>query len=296
MGKIQEDIKTMLTAIREDGVKVYAHEVFKTDDEGNRIKYYCPECGSELVLRQGTKNVWHFSHKDDNGICVFRKYDNESLPHKLMKKTIKEIVETHNDCLVSDLEHRIGSKIADYYFEVKSKFGGIRKVAVECVQSHTDIDVFRAKTEYYESMGVYVIWVFNLTRFLNKDNTFKEEIRINEIIKECHTMYYGKVYAVDISNNVVYGIHLDSVVRETEEQEFIDWSEWDPDIYQEDYFEEHTIIIPATTRYLKGTRRPNPVLIKEFVVDSFKKACDKKSLKFLPYRRNVANVYMAKWW
>ena len=282
----------MLTAINSDGIKVYAGEVDKEDG----VKYYCPECGSELILRQGTKNIWHFAHKDDNGICVFRKYDNESIHHKLMKKTIKEIVETHNDCLVSDLEHKIGSKIADYYFEVKGRFGGIKKVAVECVQSHTDIDVFRAKNEYYVKQKVYVIWVFNLARFLDKDNSFKEEVRVNEIIKECHTMYYGKVYAIDIPNQVIYGVHLDSILRETEDKEIIDWSEWDPDIYQENYFEEHTMVIPGSSYYLKGTRRPNPMLIKEFVVDSFKKAWDKKSLEFLPYRRNVANVYMTKWW
>lgn len=282
----------MLTAIREDGVKVYAHEVYREDGD----KYYCPECGSELILRQGTKNVWHFSHKEDNGICVFRKYDNESLPHKLMKRTIKEIVETHNQCLVSDLEHKVGSKIADYYFEVNGPLKNIRKVVVECVQSHTDIDVFHEKNEYYAQQGVYVIWLFNLTRFLNKDNTFKEEVRINEIIKECHTMYYGKVYAIDIVNSVVYGIHLDSVVRETEDKEIIDWSEWDPYEYQEDYFEEHTIIVPGTVRYLKSTRSPNPMLIKEFVVSSFKRAWDRNSLRFLPYRRNVANVYLPKWW
>ena len=112
----------MLSAIREDGVKVFADETEKTDAFGNTIKYSCPECGSELILRQGTKNIYHFSHNDDNGICVFRKYDNESIHHKLMKKTIKEIVEADNNCLVSDLEHKVGSKVADYYFEVKSRF------------------------------------------------------------------------------------------------------------------------------------------------------------------------------
>ena len=282
----------MLTAIREDGVKVYAHEVYKEDGD----KYYCPECGSELILRQGTKNIWHFSHKDDNGICISRKYDNESIHHKLMKQSIKDIIERDNDCLASDLEHKIGSKIADYYFEVRNRFGGIRKVAVECVQSHTDIDVFRAKNEYYAQQGVFVLWIFNLTRFLNKDNTFKEEVRVNEIIKECHTMYYGKVYAIDLTHNVVYGIHLDKIVREVEEQEIIDWSEWDPDVYQENYFEEHTEIVGGYEYSLKGTRSPNPMLIKEFVVSSFKKAWDKRSLQFLPYRRNVANVYIQSWW
>ena len=268
----------MLTAIREDGVKVYADEVFREDG----AKYFCPECGSELILRQGTKNIWHFSHKEDNGVCVFRKYDNESAHHKRMKMIIKEITEADNDCIVSDLEHKIGSRIADYYFE-KKKFGGVKRVAVECVQSHTDIDVFRSKTEYYAAQGVYVMWVFNLTRFLNKDNTFKDTVRTNEILKECHTMHYGKVYAVDIHNKKIYGIHLDKIVREKEVVTLYD--EWG---------EEYTVGGGSYT--LKSDRTPVPMLIKEFNVSSFKKAWDRNSLDFLPYHRNVANVYMEKWW
>jgi competence protein CoiA len=273
----------MLTAIREDGIKVYADEVDKTDAHGNKIKYYCPECGSELILRQGTKNIWHFSHKDDNGICVFRKYDNESIHHKLMKKTIKKIIENDNDCLTSELEYKIGSRVADYYFEVKSRFGGVRKVAVECVQSHTDIDVFRAKNEDYVKQGVYVLWLFNITRFTNKDNSFKDIVRTNEILKESHTMYYGKVYALDISYEMVYAILLDKIVREND---FVT-------LYDE-FGEEYTVGGGSYT--LKGDRKPMPVLIREFIVDSFKKAWDSNSLRFLPYRRNVANVYLEKWW
>lgn len=282
----------MLTAIREDGLKVYADEVYREDGD----KYYCPECGSELILRQGTKNIWHFSHKNDNGLCVFRKYDNESIHHKLMKKQIKEIVERDNNCLMSDLEHKIGSKIADYYFEVKDRWGNIKRIAVECVQSHTDIDVFRAKNEYYVKQGVYVLWVFNLTRFLDENNSFKKEVRVNEIIKECHTMYYGKVYAIDIPNQVVYAIHLDKITRKVEEREIIDWDDWVDGEYQENYFEEHTETVGGYEYTLKGTKSPNPKIIKEFIVSSFKKSWDSNSLKFLPYRRNVANVYMQKWW
>ena len=109
----------MLVSVNENNETVYADFAIKTDENGNKIKYYCPECGSELILRQGTKNIWHFAHKDENGICVFRKYDNESVHHKRMKMIIKEITEADNDCIVSDLEHKIGSRIADYYFEKK---------------------------------------------------------------------------------------------------------------------------------------------------------------------------------
>ena len=269
----------MLTAIREDGLKVYADEVCREDG----YKYFCPECGSELILRQGTKNIWHFAHKDEKGICIFRKYDNESIHHKLMKKTIKEIIERDNDCIVSDLEHKIGSKIADYYFEVKSRFGGIKKVAVECVQSHTDIDVFRAKNEYYVRQGVYVMWIFNLTRFTNKDNSFKDTVRTNEIIKECHTMHYGKVYAIDIHNKAVYGIHLPKILKEVES---VEWYDEDGE-YQQRFTGGY---------YLKSERYVEPKLIPKVIISSFKKAWDNRSLKFLPYRRNVANVYVKSWW
>lgn len=278
----------MLTAMKEEGIKVFADEVYKSDGD----KYYCPECGSELILRQGTKNIWHFAHKEENGICIFRKYDTESVNHKLMKKTIKEIIEKDNECIISDLEHKVGSKIADYYFEVKDRFGQIKKIAIECVETHTDIDVFRAKNEYYVRQGVYVIWLFNLTRFLNKQNKFKDEVRTKEIIKECHTMYYGKVYALDIPNKAIYGVHLDKVVREVETKELIDWDSWDG---QSDP-EELVYYVGGYSKTLQGTKKPNPILIKEFCITSFKKAWDKTSLEFLPYRRNVANVYVKKWW
>lgn len=80
-----------------------------------------------------------------------------------------------------------------------------------------------------------------------------------------------------------------SAIREDGVKVFADEVE-----YQEDYFEEHTITVPSY--YLKGTRSLNPKLIKDFVITSFKRAWDKKSLEFLPYRRNVANVWVDPWW
>jgi competence CoiA-like predicted nuclease len=121
----------MLVAVNENGENIYAYEAKKNDENGQKINYYCPECGCELILRQGTKNIWHFAHKDSQEVCIFRKYDNESPQHIAMKFTIKELIERDNDCLISELEYRVGSKIADYYFEVKDKWGSIKKIAVE---------------------------------------------------------------------------------------------------------------------------------------------------------------------
>lgn len=285
----------MLVALDNEFKRTYADYSQKFDAYGNKNDFYCPECGSKLILRQGTKNVWHFAHAEDNGVCVFRK-GGESITHQTMKYVIKKIVEKSNDCIVSELEWKIGSRIADYYFEIYDNFNNRRKIVVECVHHHTDIDVFREKCEYYAEKGVYVLWVFNLKRFLDENNSFKDEVRINQIIKECHTMYYGKIYAIDLINEVMYAIHLDSIRRIVEEKELVDWNGWIDGEYQENYIETHTYSVGGYEYYLQGTKRPNPRLIKSFVVNSFKQAWDKKSLDFLPFRRNVANTYINSWW
>lgn len=286
----------MLVALDENLERTYADFSQKTDKYGNKNVFYCPECGSKLILRQGTKNIWHFAHADDNGVCVFRKGGGESIIHQTMKYVIKKIIERDNECVVSELEWKIGSRIADYYFETYDKFNNKKRVVVECVHQHTDIDTFREKCKYYSKKGVFVLWVFNLNRFLNKDNSFKDEIRINEILKECHTMYYGKVYAIDLNNEIMYGIHFNGVWRYVEEDSFIDWSSWNRDCDPEEYISTHTRYVGGYDKYLKDTKEPLPKLIKCFLINSFKKAWDKQSLKFLPYRRNVANMYLENWW
>ena len=271
----------MLVALTEDGNRIYADEAQKKDQYGNRNKFYCPDCGSELTLKQGTKNIWHFSHKDGNTICIFRKGKRgESIIHQTMKKKIKEIIERDNEVIVSELEWKIGSRIADYYCELKVHFGNIRKVAIECVHQHNDIDEFRAKSKYYYDRDIYCLWIFNLTRFLDKNNSFKEEVRVNEIIKEAHTSYFGKVFALDIANEIIYAVHLSNILRETESVTLYD--EWgdEYDVGGESYF-------------LRGTKSPSPVLVNELKLNKFTR---KKADSFLGYNRSVCMVDLPKWW
>ena len=59
----------MLMALDENGTRIYAENAIKTDENGNKLNYYCPECGDELILRQGTKNIWHYAHKNTDVLC-----------------------------------------------------------------------------------------------------------------------------------------------------------------------------------------------------------------------------------
>ena len=71
--------------------------------------------------------------------------------------------------------------------------------------------------------------------------------------------YCSKVYAIDITNKEIYGIHLDKIVREVPFETLYD-----------EFGYEYTVGGGSYT--LKSDRTPVPMLIKEFVVSSFKKA------------------------
>jgi ssDNA-binding Zn-finger/Zn-ribbon topoisomerase 1 len=46
-----------------------------------KYKYSCPECSSELILRQGIKNVSHFAHKSLSNCCYYDRQGETALHH-----------------------------------------------------------------------------------------------------------------------------------------------------------------------------------------------------------------------
>lgn len=191
----------MLLAFDENNKIISSEDALKEKD-GIKLTYYCPSCGGELILRKGLINMPHFAHTNDETSCMY-KQGGESATHDAMKIMVKKIVEKWNNPSVSEYEYRISNNIADVYFEINGK-----KIAVECVHKHTDISEFRRKNEEYYHRGVYVLWVFNLEYFLNKDNSFKDQLRIAHIYKEAHSLYYGNLWCVDLLNHRMYSIHL----------------------------------------------------------------------------------------
>ena len=276
----------MLVAIDDKCERRYANKSDKKDENGNKITYYCPECHDKVTLRKGKKNIHHFAHTT-NTECTLK--TSESLTHMLMKDTVKTIIEDQNKLLRSELEWRIGDRIADYYFEMKDKYDNIQKVCVECVHKHTDIEDFREKNKYYYNHKLYVIWVFNLKRFLTKKGAFKDETTINEMMKEAHTMNYGKIYAIDTNMQKMYTIHFDNIEREVEAKTLIDWDEWDG--HSDPTW--HSYTVGGYTRTLKNKKKPNLKILSTFRIRSFHR---KKADNFLPYPRALANPYITPYW
>lgn len=74
----------MLIAINDKGERVEFCNADPTQ------KYFCPVCGTELILKKGEIKIYHFAHKVGNDICPFA-FEGESETLEAMKKGIKEL-------------------------------------------------------------------------------------------------------------------------------------------------------------------------------------------------------------
>ena len=112
-----------------------------------RIKYKCPECESDVILRKGEKNRVHFAHKKE-GNCEYYEKPSESQIHKDGKMLIKMLIEKNqlsvykncNKCnekteIILPIYENVKSLILEYSFKfdiIEEKYveeGGILKIA-----------------------------------------------------------------------------------------------------------------------------------------------------------------------
>lgn len=120
-------------------------------------KYFCPECGEEVVLKKGQVITHHFSHKTTTDCPNAKPESKEHLRAKIL---------IYNWCrdlgMTCYLEHPIetpnGKRRADIYVE---SFG--KKYAIEIQKSPQDMETFERRTESYRSVSIHVIWVPMLT-------------------------------------------------------------------------------------------------------------------------------------
>ncbi|MFT9599409.1 competence protein CoiA, partial [Mesobacillus sp.] len=72
----------MLVAYKSDGKRLSLGERWEKSDLigiRSREKFHCPVCGEEVVMKLGSKKIWHFSHLS-GGSCHYE-YDRESEYH-----------------------------------------------------------------------------------------------------------------------------------------------------------------------------------------------------------------------
>lgn len=70
-------------------------------------KYYCPFCGTEMIVRQGKIRKWHFAHKADVHNCSY-----ESYLHKLAKIRIRECFNNSPQFIIG-LNYSVSCEVED---------------------------------------------------------------------------------------------------------------------------------------------------------------------------------------
>ncbi|PLR78817.1 competence protein CoiA [Bacillus sp. V3-13] len=123
------------------------------EDLRKREEFYCPQCHEKLILKIGTKKVYHFSHYHD-GICTAAGSEAESLYHMEGKLNLYSWLKRQN--LQPVLEHYIPeiNQRADISYNYKGK-----RFALEYQCSPISPKEFMERTNAYIRSNRVPLWI-----------------------------------------------------------------------------------------------------------------------------------------
>lgn len=115
----------------------------------NRHAYYfCPHCMEKLVVKQGRKRAWHFSHKSGSD-CV-ASTENMTEWHVAWQR---EFAMPYREVVVKNQDGSF--RRADVLIE---------NAVLEFQHSRISADDWRARCRFYDSVGKTVLWVYDRTK------------------------------------------------------------------------------------------------------------------------------------
>jgi len=129
--------------------------LYANDIDGKRIspvkklKGYCPDCKSEMTPKCGEKMIHHWAHKNILSNC---NYKGETEWHRYWKS--KFPIE---NCEII-MQHQGEKRIADVYYN---------GMIYEFQHSPITSDEIYQRTEFYNNLGLNIIWIFDLTKQFN---------------------------------------------------------------------------------------------------------------------------------
>ena len=124
-------------------------------------KYYCPECGEELILRKGKTKIAHFAHYSKSK-CLFG--EGETYEHLLGKQQIFEWAREHGwdaelEVYIAELNQR-----ADIIITIKEK-----QFVIEFQCSPLSERKLAERTRGYRKIGLNCIWLLG-SRYFGKQS------------------------------------------------------------------------------------------------------------------------------
>ena len=156
----------MLVANKSNGEKLSLGERWEKSDLiviRSTEKFHCPECGEEVVMKLGSKKIWHFSHLARGG-CQYE-YDRESEYHLSGKLQLFNWLKNQGiNAELEQFDQQMKQK-PDIAFELQNQ-----KYAIEFQCSVIPEEIFIKRTRTYLQYGVIPIWVAAETLVRRKKN------------------------------------------------------------------------------------------------------------------------------
>lgn len=132
----------MLFALDKEGNKVHINSADRRED------YFCPCCGSKMILKNGSVRIAHFAHRSESFCKDSWHYDMTEWHYDWQRKFPKECQEVVK-------EYGGEKHMADVLIEKN-------KAVFEFQHSQLSPDEFEERNDFYNKLGYKVIWIFDV--------------------------------------------------------------------------------------------------------------------------------------
>ena len=160
----------------------------------NKDSLYCPYCRSKVIFVDGEYKIKHFRHLTTS--------ECENEPETEIHLHMKQFIQNMFGLTDEEIEY---TGLINKGFKPDA-FLTNKNIAIEVQHSNITEAEFIRRTNNYTREGIYVLWIFDINSFLNEQT-------VSRVIKKAHELYYGRVYAYDISIGNIIPIHLSKVPR-----------------------------------------------------------------------------------
>lgn len=160
--------------------------------------YICPNCGEQVILKQGRIVIHHFAHKPPTD-CSWAK--GETREHLLAKTVIRDAFRARS--YQAEFEAEVLSGAGDRRADVLLTNGNGARVAIEVQHTPILYDAIERRTGAYATAGVPVIWVGILSNKMKEDAaTVAHGLQIEQYVirpweKWAHAYYFKNLWYID---------------------------------------------------------------------------------------------------
>ena len=163
----------MLKAKKQDDSIIYAFDI----DEKPIEQLRCPECSSDVIFKNGKIKVSHFAHRTLTD-CAYGV--GESQDHMFMKKHFYLRVRNKYPGLNMTLED---NSFTDRRADISIR-GNEKSIVIELQRSPITVEEILQRTLDYNKQGMYVMWIFHISRIKSQQFYEKGKKRIpNELLQ-----------------------------------------------------------------------------------------------------------------